>query len=65
MLEKQKNCKLKWGMLETLNIEDLLPMLTDIARDRPEIISAVEFRKILIDMGLPLEAEKMTPTETS
>jgi hypothetical protein len=40
-------------------------MLADIARDRPEIISAVEFRKILIDMGLPLEAEKMTPTETS
>ncbi len=62
---KKADCRLNWGMPEKPNVEDLLPMLADIARDRPEIISAVEFRKILIDMGLPLEAEKMTPTETS
>jgi len=55
---KKADCRLNWGMPEKPNGEDLLPMLADIARDRPEIISAVEFRKILIDMGLPLEAEK-------
>jgi hypothetical protein len=61
---KKADCRLNWGMPEKPNVEDLLPMLADIARDRPEIISAVEFRKILIDMGLPLEAEETTKTRT-
>ena len=42
-------------MPEKPNVEDLLPMLADIARDRPDVISAKEFRKILVDMGLALE----------
>jgi len=42
-------------MPEKPDVEALLPMLADIARDRPDIISAKEFRKILVDMGLKLE----------
>jgi hypothetical protein len=30
-------------------------MLADIAKDRPDVISAAEFRKILVDLGLALE----------
>jgi len=41
----------------------LLPMLVNIARDRPDMISAKEFRKILIDMGLALE-KAAEPEET-
>jgi hypothetical protein len=37
------------------DVEALLPMLVDIAKDRPDIISAEEFRNILVDMGLALE----------
>lgn len=44
-------------------LETLLPMLADIARDRLDIISAKEFRKILVDMGLSLE--KVKDTENS
>ena len=40
---------------EKPDVEALLPMLVNISRDRPDIISAKEFRKILIDMGLALE----------
>jgi len=54
--------RLNWGMPEKPEIEALLPVLAQIARDRPDIISAEEFRDILIDMGLPLEA-KAEPSE--
>jgi len=30
-------------------------MLVNISKDRPDIISAKEFRKILVNMGLALE----------
>jgi hypothetical protein len=30
-------------------------MLVNILRDRPDVISAKEFQKILVDMGLALE----------
>jgi len=52
---KKADCRLNWGMPEKPDVEALLPMLADIARDRPDIISAKEFRKILVDMGLALE----------
>jgi hypothetical protein len=42
-------------MPEKPDVETLLPMLADMARDRPDIISSVEFRDILIDMGLSLK----------
>jgi hypothetical protein len=38
-----------------LDVEKLLPMLANIAGDRPDIVSAKELRKILVDMGLALE----------
>jgi len=47
--------RLNWGLPEKPEVEALLPILAQIARDRPDIISAEEFRDILIDMGLPLE----------
>jgi hypothetical protein len=43
----------------------LLLMLANIASDRPDIISAKEFRKILVDMGLQLEAEENNSTKNS
>jgi len=43
-------------MPEKPDVEALLPVLVQIAKDRPDIISAKEFRKILVDMGLALEA---------
>jgi len=53
-------------MPEKPEIEALLPMLVNIAKDRPDIISAKEFRKILVDMGLALEkAEEPKETETT
>jgi hypothetical protein len=52
---KQADCRLNWGMPEKPDVEALLPMLVNIARDRPDIISAKEFRNILVDMGLALE----------
>jgi len=52
---KQAECRLNWGMPEKPDVESLLPMLADIAKDRSDIISAQEFRKILVDMGLALE----------
>jgi len=55
---KKAECRLNWGMPEKPDVEALLPMLANIARDRPEIISAEEFRKILGDMGLALEKAK-------
>ena len=59
-------CRLNWGMPEKPDVEALLPMLANIARDRPDIISAKEFRKILVDMGLALEkAEDPEETETA
>jgi hypothetical protein len=42
-------------MPEKPDVEALLPMLVNIARDRRDVISAREFRKILVDMGLALE----------
>lgn len=49
-------------MPEKPYVETLLPMLADIARDRHDIISSKEFRKILVDMGLALEeAEETKP----
>jgi len=52
---KEAECRLNWGMPETPDVEALLPMLANIARDRPDIIPAKSFRKILVDMGLALE----------
>jgi len=49
------DCRLNWGMPEKPDVEALLPMLVNISRDRPDIVSAKEFRKILVDMGLALE----------
>lgn len=51
----EADVRLNWGLPEKPEVEALLPMLADIARDRPDIISAKEFRNILIDMGLALE----------
>jgi hypothetical protein len=60
---KKADCRLNWGMPEKPDVEALLPMLANIARDRPDIISAKEFRKILVDMGLALEkAERSEET---
>jgi hypothetical protein len=42
-------------MPEKPNVETLLPMLANISRDRHDIISVKEFRKLLVDMGLALE----------
>jgi len=47
-------------MPEKPDVETLLPMLVNIARDRPDIISAKEFRKILVDMGLALSEPEET-----
>jgi len=52
-------------MPEKPDIEGLLPMLADIAKDRPDIISAREFRKILVDMGLALEKAEETKPESA
>jgi len=54
---KKSDCRLNWGMPEKPDIETLLPVLAQIARDRPDVIPTQEFRKILITMGLPLEKE--------
>jgi len=54
---KAADCRLNWGMPEKPDVEALLPVLVQIARDRPDIISSKEFRKILVNMGLPLEKE--------
>jgi len=56
---KKAACRLNWGMPEKPDVESLLPMLANIAKDRPDIISAKSFQKILIDMGLPLQAEEI------
>jgi hypothetical protein len=58
---KKVECRLNWGMPEKPDVEALLPMLVNVARDRPDIISAKEFRKILIDMGLALEKAEIKP----
>lgn len=58
---KKADCRLNWGMPEKPDVEALLPVLVQIAKDRPDIISSKEFRKILVNMGLPLEKE---PEET-
>jgi len=52
---KKADCRLNWGMPEKPDVEALLPVLLQIAKDRPDIISSKEFRKILVDMGLALE----------
>ena len=49
-------------MPEKPDVETLLPMLANIARDRPDIISSKEFRKILVDMGLALEKSEEQST---
>ncbi len=55
-LDPQKAAvRLNWGMPEKPDINTLLPTLVQIAKDRPDAISSQEIRKILIDMGLPLE----------
>jgi len=60
---KKAVCRLNWGMPEKPDVEALLPMLANIAKDRPDIISAKEFRKILVDMGLALEKVEETKPE--
>jgi len=49
-------------MPKKLDVEALLPMLANIGRDRPDIISAKGFRKILVDIGLVLEVVKRLAT---
>jgi len=51
--------RLNWGIPEKPDINALLPVLAQIAKDRPDAISSQEIRNILIKMGLPLE--KATP----
>lgn len=50
-------------MPEKSDIKALFLILANIAKDRADIISAKEFRKILRDMGLALE--KTEETENS
>ena len=52
---KKADCRLHWGMPEKPDVEALLPMLANISKERTDIISAREFRKILVEMGLALE----------
>jgi hypothetical protein len=52
--------RLNWGMPEKPDINTLLPILAQLAKDRPDIITAQEFRDILIDMGLSLEKGEPT-----
>jgi hypothetical protein len=55
-LDPQKaSVRLYWCMPEKPDINALLPILAQLAKDRPDIITAQEFRDILIDMGLSLE----------
>jgi len=55
-LDPQKAAvRLNWGMPEKPDINALLPILAQLAKDRPDIITTQEFRDILIDMGLSLE----------
>jgi len=61
---KKADCRLNWGMPEKPDVEALLPMLVNIARDRPDIISAKEFRKILVAMGLALEKAESGETKS-
>ena len=63
---KETDCRLNWGMSEKPEVEALLPVLAQIATNRPNVISTKEFRKILVDMGLPLEkAEEETEEKKS
>jgi len=48
-------CRLNWGLPEKPDVEALLHVLVQIAKDRSDIISSKEFRKIRVDMGLALE----------
>jgi len=52
--------RLNWGMPEKPDINALLPILSQLAKDRPDIITTQEFRDVLIDMGLSLG--KVEPT---
>lgn len=58
---QKASVRLNWGMPEKPDINALLPVLAQLAKDRPDIITAQEFRDILIDMGLSLE--KVEPVE--
>ena len=60
---KKADCRLNWGMQEKPNVEAILPMLVNIYKDKTDIVTAKEFRKILIDMGLALEAENKANTK--
>jgi hypothetical protein len=44
---------------EKPNINALLPILTQLARNRPDVTKSEEFQDILIDMGLPLEKAEL------
>ena len=57
---KKADCRLNWGMPEKPDIDALLPVLVQIAKDRPDIISTSSFQKILINMGLSLERTDKT-----
>jgi hypothetical protein len=60
-LDPQKAAvRLNWGMPEKPDINALLPILSQLAKDRPDIITTQEFRDVLINMGLSLE--KVEPT---
>jgi hypothetical protein len=51
---------MNWGIPEKPDIETLLPVLAQIARDRPDVIHTEQFQKLLITRGLPLEPEENT-----
>jgi len=61
---KAADCRLNWGMPEKPDVEALLPVLVQIAKDRPDIIPTKSFQKILIDMGLQLEKAEEAEEKT-
>jgi len=63
----QAQVRLNWGMPEQLDYEKLtglLAQLVQLARDRPDVISVEELRKILRDIAkLPLEEAPEVPSQ--
>ena len=54
--------RLNWGLPEKPDINALLPVLAQIAKDRPDTITTEEFREILTDLGLPLQKTETSQT---
>ena len=45
-------------MSEKPDVENILPVIAKIVRDKPDVITKEQFQKTLITMGLLLETEK-------